>query len=326
MLTARDLQGVIAITPTPAKEGADSWKLRDSVDLDETARLVDQLCKDGVNGLITTGTTGECATLLDHELVAFADCVVQSVRKRVPVFIGATNLGTRSTIDRVRSVMDVGADGTLLGLPMWQTPTVDIAVQFFVDVAEAVPEASILIYQNQSAFKFDFGPGFWRAIVSKVPNVIGAKDGDYGRLLPKLEATGGKVNFLPNDRNAYPFALLSQETTTACWSTAACMGPEPAIALMEAIRSKDMEQAKAVFEDMAWAGATFQPPGGLADFAKYNIQLEKLRMEQAGYCRPGPNRPPYQLPMPENIAEGARECGRRWVELRKKYAKVPAGS
>ena len=35
MLTATDIKGVYAITPTPAKEGAERWDATDTVDLDE---------------------------------------------------------------------------------------------------------------------------------------------------------------------------------------------------------------------------------------------------------------------------------------------------
>ena len=53
-------------------------------------------------------------------------------------------------------------------------------------------------------------------------------------------------------------------------------------------------------------------------FAAYNIQIEKIRMEAAGYCRPGPLRPPYDV-IPPEYEEAARECGRRWAELHRRY-------
>ncbi len=49
-------------------------------------------------------------------------------------------------------------------------------------------------------------------------------------------------------------------------------------------------------------------------FAQLNIQVEKVRIEAAGYCRPGPVRAPYDE-MPPNYAEASRECGRRWAQL-----------
>jgi trans-o-hydroxybenzylidenepyruvate hydratase-aldolase len=54
--------------------------------------------------------------------------------------------------------------------------------------------------------------------------------------------------------------------------------------------------------------------------------VEKTRIASAGYCKPGPIRPPYQV-FPEEYAALSRENGRRWKEIRAKYAALgrPAG-
>ena len=53
-------------------------------------------------------------------------------------------------------------------------------------------------------------------------------------------------------------------------------------------------------------------------FAFYNIRLEKLRINAAGYCKVGPMRPPYNY-MPEKFRLAADECGRRWALLCDNY-------
>ncbi len=58
MLEAKDVQGVLAIMPTPAKDGADSLEAVETVDLDETARLAESLVRDGVSGIM--GASGYC--------------------------------------------------------------------------------------------------------------------------------------------------------------------------------------------------------------------------------------------------------------------------
>src|SRR5712692_8104843 len=114
MIEASDIRGVYAIIPTPARENASQWDATDTVDLDETARVVNQLIADGVDGLITTGTTGECATLLPEEYAAFVECAVKAVDQRIPLFCGAGSLGTRQTIRMVKLVRDAGADGCMV--------------------------------------------------------------------------------------------------------------------------------------------------------------------------------------------------------------------
>jgi len=55
MITAKDLRGVLAIMPTPAKEGADRLDATNTVDLDETARLAESLVHDGATGIMALG-------------------------------------------------------------------------------------------------------------------------------------------------------------------------------------------------------------------------------------------------------------------------------
>ncbi len=51
MISAKDLNGALAIMPTPAKEGADRLDAVNTVDLDETARLTESLVRDGATGI-----------------------------------------------------------------------------------------------------------------------------------------------------------------------------------------------------------------------------------------------------------------------------------
>ncbi len=321
MYTAKDVRGLVAMIGTPATPDASDWRSQNTVDLDETAKLVDKLINDGVGAISCTGTTGECATLLDHEIQAFADCVVQTARRRVPVFVGGTGLGTRATINRLKLITDAGAEATMLGVPMWQTPATEVAVQFYADIYEAFPNLSIMVYENHQAFKFDFSANFWRQVHKKNPNIIAAKSGELTSYLAKLEATNwGDVNFVPMERGAYAFARLSPETTTATWSTGAPMGPEPSLALVDALNARDWPLAKQITDDLAWA-STHNP--GPVEFAKYNLQLERGRSRYSDYYNPGPNRPPYHTPLPAHLEEGAKESAKRWGELRKKYARTP---
>ena len=45
----------------------------------------------------------------------------------------------------------------------------------------------------------------------------------------------------------------------------------------------------------------------------------KSNIEEGGYCNPGPMRPPYDY-IPPEYERAARDCGRRWTEICKRYA------
>jgi trans-o-hydroxybenzylidenepyruvate hydratase-aldolase len=320
MLKPSDLLGVYAIIPTPAKAGADRWDAVDTVDLAETERIVNRLIGDGVSGLIVLGTTGECATLTGQEYKAFVACVLETVKKRVPAFIGTTALGTHEVVRRTRFAADRGADGILLGLPMWQPLTIDMAVEYYRSISEAFPRVALMVYGNGRAFRFSFPPEFWSRVVDVAPTLMAAKYSRPKALLDSLAASRGRVHFLPHDGGLSKFAELSPATTTACWSTAASMGPEPVLAQTRALLSNDAEALRGIAADLAWAREPIAEITSDPDlFATYNIQLEKIRIEAAGYCKAGPIRPPYNV-MPESYAEGARENARRWRQLCEKYS------
>lgn len=58
-----DVRGVLAVTPTSALPAASDLAARDTVDLEETDRMIRRLVAEGVDGIITNGTLGEMATL-----------------------------------------------------------------------------------------------------------------------------------------------------------------------------------------------------------------------------------------------------------------------
>ena len=139
MLEAKDVQGVLAIMPTPARDGAESLDAVDTVDLDETARLAECLVSDGVAGIMVLGTMGECATVSRSDYEAYVTCLLETVGGRVPTFVGTTALGGHEIAQRIRFVKDRGATGTLLGIPMWQPATLDMAVTFLWHGGRGVP-------------------------------------------------------------------------------------------------------------------------------------------------------------------------------------------
>jgi trans-o-hydroxybenzylidenepyruvate hydratase-aldolase len=103
-MTAAAVNGAWAIIPTPAKAGADRWDAKDTVDVDETVRIVEEMIKVGADALLTLGTLGEAAaaTLNWDEKRTFISTVVETARGRIPIFAGTTTLNTRDTIEQTK--------------------------------------------------------------------------------------------------------------------------------------------------------------------------------------------------------------------------------
>ena len=115
--------------------------------------MAKDLVDAGVGSFALCGTTGEGWALSLDEKKSFVDTVLQVVGHRVPVFAGATQLGTKATINEMRAFRDLGAEGAFVGLPLWQTPTMENSVRFLADLSEAVPDMPIMLYANSRVFK-----------------------------------------------------------------------------------------------------------------------------------------------------------------------------
>ena len=319
MLTAQDFRGLYAIIPTPAKPGAERLDATDTVDLAESERVVNALIDDGINGLIVLGTTGECATLSQADYELFVTCVLETVDRRIPTFIGTSALGGHEVARRLRFIRERGADGSLLGLPMWQPVVDEEAVEFYRQVSEYFPDISIMVYANSRAFRYPFPEDFWRQISREAPTVCAAKHSRPAHLTELIAASQGRINFMPHEMSVHEFYGLSPETTTACWATSAAMGPAPARAIIDAILEKNSAAIDTLAAAIGWASSPIH--GVVADpavMASYNIQLEKIRINASGYCQSGPMRSPYDH-MPDDFREAAEECSRRWVKLCETY-------
>lgn len=314
-----DIDGVFAIMPTPALADAGNPELADTIDHAETRLAVEALIEDGVSAILTNGTFGEGASLLFEEIQAFAKTVIDTSKDRVPIFVGATSLNTRESIMRAKALKDLGVSGVLLGRPMWSPCDDDDIISYYKAVADAVPDLAIIVYDNPEAFKGKISPKVY-ARLAEIPQVVAAKyPGLTSGFLADLEATKGQMRLLPVERDWYYAWKWAPDDVVACWSGSASCGPNAIIQLSKYIKSADDVGAEVISRELASASRTFFPKGSFALFSQYNVQLEKIRINEAGYIKAGPCRPPY-INCPDDYAEGARQSGRLLADLHRKYA------
>ncbi|MCY3925591.1 MAG: dihydrodipicolinate synthase family protein [bacterium] len=325
MLSVDDIAGVYVLPPTPCLPEAGGWDAVDSVDLEETARMTDWLIKPGVTGLGLFGTTGEGHSLLWPEKLRCAESAVEAAAGRVQIFGGVTALGTREVIRQMRGLRDAGVDGALVGLPLWQTPTLENAVGFFADLSAAVPDMAVMVYSNSWYFKYDFPVAFWEGLASRAPTVVAAKvTHGFRNYREEVAAVGDRINMMPGDPGIFRAWDIVGSAIDAVWSTQAALGPEPVVALLAAIRSGDGDLVERIIADFR-AVPSYAPAGAMAnrdhtdDFARYNTQVAKWRLNASGLIAAGPMRPPY-TDLPESWKRRVELEVEGFAALRAKYA------
>src|SRR5260370_1063547 len=117
MLSASDLGGLMAMMPAFATDNAAHIHATATVDVARLRHGLDRMIADGADVIATTGSFGECHTLLPDEFRTLAHETVAVVKKRVPLFIRVTSGNSREAAQKIRIVDGPGADVILLGAP-----------------------------------------------------------------------------------------------------------------------------------------------------------------------------------------------------------------
>src|SRR6187402_2552402 len=109
MISANELNGVLAMMPAFATADATDVRATETIAVDNLKEGVDKIIKDGIHNIATTGTYGECYNLLFEEFKTLAAATVETVKKRVPLFIGCTSSNPREVIQKMNFVKELGA-------------------------------------------------------------------------------------------------------------------------------------------------------------------------------------------------------------------------
>ncbi|MHB9110823.1 MAG: dihydrodipicolinate synthase family protein [Armatimonadota bacterium] len=145
MLTRETFRGPWAGLPV-------AWDDDDTFDEKTYRADVARCCAAGVPGVYTGGTTGEFYAQEFEEFCAITDATIAECKQAgVPVMIGCTSTFTRGAIRRARYAQERGADAVQIALPFWMALTDDEIVQFYEEVAAAIPGMPISVYETTRA-------------------------------------------------------------------------------------------------------------------------------------------------------------------------------
>ena len=107
---------VIVALVTPFKEDL-------SVDYEKAASLAARLAREGCDGIVTSGTTGESPTLRVDEKIRLLAEVKSAVGPGVRVWAGTGGYNTKESIELTRLAEKTGADGILAVTPYYNKPS-----------------------------------------------------------------------------------------------------------------------------------------------------------------------------------------------------------
>src|SRR5215468_5804785 len=179
--------GSLVALITPFKNG--------SVDEKGFEKFVGWQIKEGTDGLVPCGTTGESPTLsMDEHKRVIDICIATAKGTGVPVIAGTGSNSTAEAIELTRHAKQAGADAAMLVVPYYNKPTQEGLFQHFKAVAEAV-DIPILLYNVPPRTGGDMQVDTVVRL-SQVKNIIGIKDASYDMARPTLTKLKAKKGFL----------------------------------------------------------------------------------------------------------------------------------
>ena len=258
------IHGIIAYPITPfGRDGG--------VDTATLTTLLEKLIGAGVHAIAPLGSTGEAAYLTEDEFDSVVNTTVNTVGRRVPVIVGASDLTTANTVRRARYAQHAGADAVMI-LPVsyWKLSIREIA-QHYATVAAAL-DIPIMAYNNPATSGIDMSPELLAQMFTEIDNVTMVKEstGDLDRMLRIKELTG---NTLPFYNGSNPLILDALTAGASGWCTAAPnLRPQPCLDLYAATQAGDYDAAKAIYEDLSPL-LRFIVAGGLPTTVKAGLNL-----------------------------------------------------
>tara|TARA_B100000900_G_scaffold109568_1_gene91441 strand:+ start:1003 stop:1890 length:888 start_codon:yes stop_codon:yes gene_type:complete len=161
------LSGSIVALVTPMDENG-------LVDFNTLKKLVDWHVKEGTNGIVAVGTTGESATLEIEEHLEVVKSVVEYADGRIPIIAGSGSNSTAQAIKTTSESYKIGADYSLLVTPYYNKPSQKGLIEHYLKIADSCDIKQIL-YNVPSRTSCDLSPDTVE-ILSRHENIIGIKE------------------------------------------------------------------------------------------------------------------------------------------------------
>ena len=110
----------------------------DKPDLASLRDLVEWQVREGTDGVVPCGTTGEGVTLTLRERTDVIRTVVEAARGRVKVIAGAGSNSTAEAVEAVKLARDLRADAALVVTPYYNKPTQEGLYRHYMKIWDSV--------------------------------------------------------------------------------------------------------------------------------------------------------------------------------------------
>ena len=121
--------GVAIVTP---------FKATMEVDFDALGKLIDFIIENGIEYIVSLGTTGETPTLDTEEQFDIINYTFEKVHDRVPVVVGIGGNNTKEVMENLQSYPLEKAAAVLCASPYYNKPSQEGIFQHYKNLADAL--------------------------------------------------------------------------------------------------------------------------------------------------------------------------------------------
>ena len=216
-----------------------------SVDLAATKAVQSALIDDGVDGLIPLVTCGENNSLEPDEKRAVLAAAQDSVRGRVPVLSGVSELTTPRAVQFARDAEALGVDALMVLPAMVYVPKPDELYAHFAAVAAAT-SLPIMLYNNPPAYRVSIDIDVLKRLAD-IPNIVAVKESapDPRRFTDLINAFGDRFVLMAGlDDVALEGLMLGAKGWVSGLTSAF---PRESVALVAAVKAGDWDKARTIY-------------------------------------------------------------------------------
>ncbi|MGO8857267.1 MAG: 4-hydroxy-tetrahydrodipicolinate synthase [Steroidobacteraceae bacterium] len=185
---------VAIVTPMTA-DGTLDWPAWD--------RLLDFHIRQGTDGIVVAGTTGESPVLSVDEIEELTRRAVARCQGKLKVIVGAGTHSTATTVARARTLSRLGVDAVMFVTPYYNKPPQEGLYRHFMAAADA-SAVPVVLYNVPSRTAVDLLPATV-ARLARHPQIVALKEAT-----PQLSRARELLSLVPAG-----FALLSGDDATA---------------------------------------------------------------------------------------------------------------
>lgn len=231
-------EGIWVPLVTPFRQG--------KLDLYSAQQLALNLSGAGVHGLVVCGTTGEAATLNEHEQDKLLCAVMEAAQNRCPVLMGVSGSDTRAVAEKISHLNTLQPAGFLVSAPSYVRPSQE-GIRLHFEAIAAAAHCPVVLYNIPSRTGVNIEPATAIAL-ERQANIVAIKEcgGSLAQTTELIHHSNLKV--LCGD-DAALFSTLCLGAHGAI-SAAAHIRPDLFVRLFELLRAGQIERARTLFKQL----------------------------------------------------------------------------